>query len=290
MTASRVCGRATARTGAYGLTVELVGQEGPPVGLQRVPSELEWPTVRIDARITDGNRPPEHTLDDDTATMLLIEGEHLEVERRPARAVYHLRDGWSDHEIVHPYLAGAASVFSTWYGRMAFHAGGIVVDGVAWGLLGRKEAGKTTTLTHLHARGVPVVTDDLLVLDGTTALTGPRCLDLRPPTMADLARHVPDITATSVRDGERYRVALPPAPLEVPFGGWILLDEGPGVDIRGVPAHQRFAVLTDEHRVAGRSRQDFLTLLSRPMWVLTRPRSFATLPHALDVLLARLGA
>lgn len=281
----------TTRAGAYGLTVDAVDVDGRPAGLQPVPDSLQWPTIEIRVRPANGDRPPAHAMDAASATVLLIEGEHLEADRTTARATYYLRDGWTGHEIVHPYLAGAASVFSAWHGRMAFHGGGVVVDGRVWGVLGRKEAGKTTVLSLLHARGVEIVADDLLVIeDGTTVLAGPRCLDLRPPTMDHLARHAPAMSATRVRDGERYRLTLPPVELRLPFAGWVLLEDGADIEMRGVPARQRFAAVSGEHRVAGHNHRDFLTLLSAPTWVLTRPRAFDVMPTALDLLLGRLGA
>jgi hypothetical protein len=230
-------------------------------------------------------RPTHHRIDDSAATVLLIEDEHITVTREPPRAVFHLRRSITGHELVHPYLAGAAGVFSTWLGRMAFHAGGVIVDGHVWGVLGRKEAGKTTTLAHLHLEGFSIVTDDLLVLDGATVLAGPRCLDLRPSTWRNLAESGHPVDGVAVRDGERRRLALPDAPATLPFAGWVLLEEGPEVDVRPVPPSQRFAILTREHLVAGKNQIGLLDQIAAPMWVLERPRSWAAMPRALDALL-----
>lgn len=246
--------------------------------------------VRIRAFQSTAPRPALHDLRDDVATVLLIDDEHIAIRRNPPEAVFHLNRDIGGHELVHPYLAGAAGVFSTWYGRMAFHAGGIVVDGKVWAVLGAQEAGKTTTLVHLHLRGVPIVTDDLFVISGTTALAGPRTLDLRPPTFDHLNGVADRLDVLSVRDGERYRVTLPTVPPELPFAGWVLLEEGPEVSIRTVPPQRRFDVLTSDHMVAGQNQHDLLDLLSVPMWALSRPRSWAALPRALDTVLERLSA
>lgn len=280
----------TANTGAYGLAIELIDRRSPAPGLQCIPGDLRWPTVRIRTQRATAQRPRLHDLRDDAATVLLIDDEHIAIRRQPPEAVFHLQHAVRGHELVHPYLAGAAGVFSTWYGRMAFHAGGIVVGGRVWAVLGAKEAGKTTTLVHLHLRGVPIVTDDLLVISGSTVLAGPRSLDLRPPTMEHLDGVADRLDVLTVRDGERFRVTLPPVPLELPFGGWVLLEDGPQVGLRTVPPHRRFDTLAGDHLVAGQNQHDLLDLLSAPMWVLSQPRNWATLPRALDTLLRRLGS
>ena len=157
--------------------------------------------------------------------------------------MYHLRRDLEAHELVHPYLAGAAGIFNSWRGRMTFHGGGIVLRGRAWGVLGSTEAGKTTTLTQMYLLGVPVGTDDLLVLDGGDALTGPRCLDLRAPTWEHFASSLEDVEVMKVRDGERYRIPLPPMPIRLPFAGWALLRDDTTVGMEhGRPA-DRFRVL-----------------------------------------------
>ena len=80
---------------------------------------------------------------------------------------------------MHPYLAPVALVMARWLGREGFHGGGIVAGGGVWGVLGDKTAGKSTTLAWLAREGVGVVSDDVLVIDGGTALAGPRSVDLR---------------------------------------------------------------------------------------------------------------
>ena len=55
----------------------------------------------------------------------------------------------SDDELVHPYLGAAASVFSRWGGREVFHAGAFVFGGLAWAVVGGREAGKSSLLAAL---------------------------------------------------------------------------------------------------------------------------------------------
>lgn len=279
-----------AQVGAYGLAIDLDGRDPAIPGLQIIPPNLEWPTVHVRTAPAGSDRPTRHVLGDDEATVLLIEGEHIRLRRRPPQATYYLTREVDAHDLVHPYLAGAAGVFSMWFGRMAFHAGGFVRNGRVWGVLGTKDAGKTTTLAHLHLRGLPIVSDDLLVLDGVDVLTGPRCLDLRPQTARHLERHARRSDMQRVRDGERYRLTLPPLAMQHQFAGWVLLIDGATVDVTRVPPPRRFGVLTREHLVAGQNRDIVLELLATPMWALTRPRSWSELPRALDALLARLDS
>ncbi len=100
----------------------------------------------------------------------------------------------SHDDLVHPYLGAAASVFSRWGGREVFHAGAFVFGDLAWAVVGGREAGKSTLLAALAARGLPVLADDLVVTDGHQAFCGPRTIDLR--------RLAPGATApvTPVRD------------------------------------------------------------------------------------------
>ena len=118
-------------------------------------------------------RPTAAHLDDDGACLLLLDGGYVAVRRATGTAVVHTRRPVPAEDVVHPYLAGPAGIFAHWEGWMAFHAGAVVHGGGAWALLGDKGAGKTTTLAHLDDRGVPVLTDDLLVTDGVVAHPGP---------------------------------------------------------------------------------------------------------------------
>ena len=79
----------------------------------------------------------------------------------------------------HPHLSVTAVLAARWLGRRSFHSGAFVAGDGAWGVLGDRGQGKTSTLAWLASHGYPVVCDDILVLDGGTAFAGPRCLDLR---------------------------------------------------------------------------------------------------------------
>ena len=107
-------------------------------------------------------------------------------------------------ELVHPYLGAAASVFSRWAGREVFHAGAFICGGLAWAVVGGREAGKSSLLAALAARQLPVLADDLVITDGQDAFCGPRTIDLRRPIPGSSE------PVTPARGASRWRVSLPP--------------------------------------------------------------------------------
>lgn len=192
----------------------------------------------------------------------------------------------SHDDLVHPYLGAAASVFSRWGGREVFHAGAFVFGDLAWAVVGGREAGKSTLLAALAARGLPVLADDLVVTDGHQAFCGPRTIDLR--------RLAPGATApvTPVRDASRWRLTLPALPGAVPIGGWIYLCWRAEVWMHTVPASRSLA------RLAGRRTwpalpsdpQVLLALAARPAWDLGRPADWDRMDQGADLMLQTLQA
>ncbi len=123
--------------------------------------------------------------------------------------------------IVHPIGTLPLSVLAHWRGDVTLHGGAFVRAGGAWGVCGDRSAGKSTTLALVAQRGVPIVADDLLVVQRGEALAGPRCVDLR----GDAALRFP--TARSLgRVGGRVRHRLPTvaAPARTPLRGLFLLE------------------------------------------------------------------
>ena len=151
----------------------------------------------------------------------------------------------SPDELVHPYLGAAASVFSRWAGREVFHAGAFVCGGLAWAVVGGREAGKSSLLAALAARRLPVLADDLVITDGQEAFCGPRTIDLRQPS--------PGATepVTPARGASRWRLSLPPLPGAVPLGGWIYLRWCTEVAMAAVPASDLLARLAARRSLAG---------------------------------------
>ena len=127
-------------------------------------------------------------------------------------------------DLLHPYLSPAAALTHLWAGRTALHAGAVVLGDRAVLLLGRTTDGKSTTLAWLAAeRGLPVLADDLTIIDEGAILPGPRCIDLRAPSAEAFADRW---NGRLVRSQTRWRVRLPavPAPkLVTAVSPWMVL-------------------------------------------------------------------
>lgn len=262
--------------GAYGLRLDGLASSSAPS------SPPDWPlaTIRQRPRTDDGGTP---RVTPDSVEVPLIEDGWLSVDRRDMTATYWVRSPLSDEDILHPYLAAAAAWFSHWLGRETFHGGAVVVDGRAYALVGEKEAGKSSLLAWFSQRGVEVVTDDLLVLEGELLFTGPRCIDLRSESV--LAQDETERFAI-VRGGTRNRVALPQTSDSWPFGGWILLDWGAETSMRNVAPRDRLSRLAPHRvlRVPPSSPGHLLQLATLPMWELTRVKEWGAMDGVADLV------
>jgi hypothetical protein len=192
----------------------------------------------------------------------------------------------SPDELVHPYVGAAAAVFSRWAGREVYHAGAFVCGGLAWAVLGGREAGKSSLLAALAARRLPVLADDLVVTDGHQAFCGPRTIDLRQPPPGSSE------PVTRARSGSRWRLSLPPLPAAVPLGGWIHLRWQAQVAMPAVPASVLLGRLAAGRTWPGlpSDPRTLLALAARPGWDLGRPADWARLDEAVDLILATLPA
>lgn len=264
--------------GAYGLALPDLGV--PPALLVPAPG---WPGVSVTRSVGtvgfEGNR-----LDADRATITLGEGGGLVVDRVGRAAAFTTPFTLGDDELLHPYLAPVGGVFAWWAGRQALHAGGFEVAGRVWALLGGKEAGKSSALAALALAGVPILCDDMLVLDGDEAFAGPRCIDLRPATAAHL-----EVGESIPVQGprERWRLELGPVAPTLPFGGWIELEWGDAVEVDALRPAERLPVL-GRHRsllVESPNPAGLLDLVGFPGWRLRRPRRWDALDDAMAAIL-----
>lgn len=271
--------------GAYGMTLGGFTRDPASIGLVPVPEGVHAPPLQLRRVAATGGRPVDHDLTGETATLLLIEQEWATMTRATGEVVFHTHHEISDPDLVHPYLAAPAGVVAQWHRRTAFHAGGVVAAGGGWAVLGDKGAGKTSTLAHLHLRGIPIVADDLVVLEGATAFAGPRCLDLRPPTVPTLGDAA---VGELVRAGERFRLMLPPLDWSMPFKGCIVLEAGDEIELRPVGAAERLSSLTPQWMWGERDAVALLDVIAAPMLVLRRPLRWDALGEALDVLVEAL--
>ena len=112
--------------------------------------------------------------------MGLLNGERALLDRSERSATFLLGSADDDGRIVHPLLTAAGVIFAWWHGLEALHAGAFTTPQGAWRCVGGQgEQGKSSMLARLALAGRPVLTDDLLIVNGKLALAGPRCLDLR---------------------------------------------------------------------------------------------------------------
>ena len=271
--------------GVYGLTLE---DEFPQKYLVRADSS--WPLWKIRWDTTQGSEveaahenvreewSPNH------AMLSANPGGYAVVDREAATTTLFLRDRPSDEALAHPYLSTTGIVCANWLGRTPFHAGAFVVDGRAWGVIGGREAGKSSTLMWLHSAGWPILTDDLLIVDGPMAYAGPRCLDLRESAARQFSsgRYLGVVGAR-----ERWRIDLPQLASIIPFGGWVRLEWGDEIKLAMEPLVHRMAALAMNRALLApeANMSGMMDLLHFPMLAFTRTREWARMDQAMESLL-----
>ncbi|MEW6154469.1 MAG: hypothetical protein AB1673_10840 [Actinomycetota bacterium] len=238
--------------------------------------------MSIETTVVNG-QPPAFASTSERLCRPFLYGTHYVVDRVSGRATFAGDVAPGGDVVVHPGLVGVAAAYALWLGRAAFHAGGFISREGAWAIVGAKGEGKTTLLAALAGRGAAILADDLLVLDGLTALAGPRTLDLRPDAAALVGQAQ---VTTRVRNGERGRLHVDVVPLAVPFRGWVELRAGPVVALDPVPPAERVSLMAPHAlRPLGPARAaTLLHLASRPAWRLQRPKRPEALAECVDML------
>jgi hypothetical protein len=212
----------------------------------------------------------------------------LEVWREPLRARFTGTKPPDDQALIHPFLVLAAATAAHWLDWDAIHAGGFRLGNAAWGLLGDRNAGKSSLLCGLSLHGVDVLTDDLLVFADGNVHAGPNSVDLR----AETARHLgvgEYIGIVGAR--ERWRYVTPPSEPRTPLAGFVSLGWGETVELLPIPAGRRVRLLM-ESSTLGLPPADprrLLELAALPAWELRRPRDWAALDEAVGRLVDGLG-
>lgn len=270
--------------GAYGLRLE--GVDGAEELLCQ--ADPAWPRLLIETHRGGSDDDPDE-VGPDHASLRLRTGGRVLLDRVAGRALIRTPRELRSFEIVHPYLAPAAAVMAYWFGRESFHGGAVAVDDFAWGILGDREAGKSTLLAELAVRGAPVLSDDQLVADEERCFAGPRSVDLREAAGLRLGT-AEELGLVGAR--ERWRLALGPVPPELPLAGWFYLDWGDSVDVTPLSGAARVERLA-RHRglnVPPRDPQLLLALAALPSFVLTRPKDWGALGEGADRLLDAAGS
>jgi hypothetical protein len=237
----------------------------------------------------DSAAPPSLEIGSDRAVVPLICGGTIVIERHPPRAVIKVPKRLTEDEIAHPYLGPIAAVHAQWLGRQNFHGGALVAGDRAWGVLGARETGKSSLLAEAVRRGVPVLTDDLLVVEGENVFTGPRSIDLRQSAAVHFGfgRQL-----GIVGQRERWRVELPPVPASFRLAGWVFLEWGRAPRMDAIGLRDRLARLAASRtvRVESADPAPLLRLAAMPAVQLTGLKRWEDLPSLFDSLLETIAA
>jgi hypothetical protein len=269
--------------GAYGVRLANVDEAAELL----VPAGADWPALTIEQRLGTGEAPHDW-MTERAATITLRNGGEIAIDRGAGRVVFVLPRPVGPAELVHPLLAPVGGVMAWWYGRECFHAGGFVLDGRVWAVLGDRGAGKSTTMGWLALNGHGIVCDDLLVVGDGAVFAGPRSVDLRESA----AEHLGAGEALGmVGARERWRLTVGPVESGLELAGSIFLGWGERVEAVVLPGRERLARVR-AHRgvtIPPRDPTVLLDLAALPAWELRRPRSWDSLEPAGELLLATLA-
>lgn len=250
-----------------------------------IAAEPDWPRLRVEVTLGDPSAAPE-VVTADRAEIVLKTGGRLMLDRVAGTARFIVPRRLTDDELVHPFLAPAAAVMSFWHGRLSFHAGAFLHEGGVWGLVGAREAGKSSTLAWLALNGHDVVADDVLVLGEATAYSGPRSIDLRRSAAEQLGQGA---ALGVVGTRERWRVTLPQIGAMLPFRGWFFLswsEREP--EHRRLPSSECLVRLIDNIglRMQAADPAQLLALAALPAWDLARPRDWNRMGESVECMLS----
>jgi hypothetical protein len=288
--------RRSPRPGLYGFAL-LLEEPDEQISSRLTPAPADWPPLRLRRMVEPADRLPSMPTDavagelrmDEQSASIQLSGGMAIMDRDAHEVCFRTPAAVSVDELVHPMLGHAALAFSYWMGRESFHAGVFLCAGGAWALLGKRGAGKSSTLAWLVRNGEAIVADDLLILDGRTAFVGPRTIDL-PSASASHLSWGGDLE--HVRNGLRQRLPLNPLAPEHRLMGWVSLSWGDEVRMTPVAAPERIPLLIEHgHQPRGVANwSNILDLASLPTFALSRPHSLESLAPAGELLLATIAA
>jgi len=277
--------------GAYGLQLhETSGSRilSDQARSRLLPAEPSWPRWELRHCAPEGAVPDTEEWGPDRARLQAHPHGCFEFDRIKERTTFRVPEPIEPEALVHPYLASTAAIAGHWLGRSTFHAGAFAVDGRAWGVLGNREMGKSSLLMGLHMQGIPIITDDIVALEGQRAFSGPRCLDLRQSAAEQFGAGDP---LGRLGRRERWRVRLPPVPGDWEFAGWILLGWSDTVVTEPLGAQERLSALAVNRAVvaAGATPPGLLDAVALPMVHFARPQDWSQLEPGLRRLLDSLA-
>jgi hypothetical protein len=253
---------------AYGLAFP--GLDDAGFMLRAAPGQ--WPEVRVTCQVDAPGLPhlppEEHTLD---RLERSSEAGRVILDRRERTARYFVPRPLHTSELVRPILDTAATAFARWEGHDVFHAGAFVGAAGVWAVVGESGAGKSTLLAALAVRGVPVVADDLLVVDDRAAYAGVRTVDLQPDAVARLG--IADRVTPVGREG-RLRLGLPDVTPRTALAGWVFLCWSKTSELVALSARETLSRVTGSHLWADVTSDPvrLLDFAALPGYELRRPR------------------
>lgn len=254
--------------GAYGLRLE--GEEIESARSLLVVASDAWPELEL-KRHVGGPFPRELDRASESAARFHLEsGGVIEIDLPSRVATITTPERVGIHELVHPYLAPIAAMFAFWLGRESFHAGAFCVDGEVWAVFGERGAGKSSTLGWLALNGVPIVCDDMLILDGPAVFAGPRSVDLRQGAaeMLDVGEPLGVVGAR-----ERWRLTVPRVDGDLRIRGTVFLTWGDEATTRRLPPAERISRLGFQRgvRIPSKDPEALLAVAALPSWEIGRP-------------------
>jgi len=248
-----------------------------------VPAPDLWPTIAI--VVEQGLVEDAREYADEAGGTVRFADAVAHIQREPAKAVFRFAGEPRVEAVIHPYLSPVAGLLAHWHGREALHAGGYVHDGGVWGMIADRGGGKSSTLAQLALEGVPIVADDLLVVDQDAALAGPRAIDLRAEVSAVLGVGEP-LGVLGTRS--RWRFRLSPVESALPLCGWIFLEWGATFSVEPTSPSERLERLGAQRMIRRRPPDptSLLRLASYPGFVIRRPASLESLAETARLLRA----
>lgn len=275
--------------GAYGFRLVLEGT--PALFPDLVPVSDDAEAVEVTCRLGSATETLRE-VEDGRVTMMTRYGSSVLVMRDPPAAHLLAPVALSAEALVHPMLTVPLSILARWRGDVTLHGGAFFHAGGAWALAGERTAGKSSMLGALGARGIPIVADDLLVIDEGSVHAGPSCVDLRP----DVAARLPgarDLGVVGTRP--RFRLSTPAAPARSHVRGLFVLEWNDAREPELVPmaAGERLQVLYRQEAIALLGFAEpgkFIDLVGLPMWRFRRRRDWTATPAAVGRLLEAVDA
>ena len=272
------------RRGMYGVAIG-----GVPTDRLGTVAE-DWPTWTVEVEEGPAHNGEATFFGSDRSLVCMADGSVLHLELNDgggtARLVTPL--DLNPAELAHPHLAPVGSVSAFWRGWIAMHAGAFVIDGKAWLIPATKESGKTSTLAQAFRLGIPIVSDDICVIDANLDVyAGPRFVDLRADVAQSLGWGEP-IGHLGLR--ERWRMPVTDCDPSYPLGGFLFPEFGQQLSRRPGASEVISRILAHSLvRFPGRRVElVFEAATSTNALVWTRPHGLGTLKTSVEHLIEML--